>query len=216
MRSEAGARGERTSPTGARAHREMLTRGTRQLVVLLCVLLAAVSAAACRSARAVTPIEVPNLDVPPPPERIIESAPLIEPPQPEPVGELPPTSGSGTTSRPRPPRDPATTAKPETKPDTPPDPAPVTLPPPANPTQLRAPGSGPETAAEIRAILDRANTTLNTRIDYRLLKAEQKASYDTAKRFAAEGEKELKAANYVLAKELAEKADRLAKELQSR
>lgn len=196
----------------------MLTPGTRTLVVLSCVLLAAGSAAACKSARAATPIEVPNLDVPPPPERIIEAAPPTEPPQPEPVELLPPVAGSATTTRPRPQRDPATTAKPETKPETPPDPAPVAPPPPVNPTQLRAPGmaSGPETAAEIRAILDRANTTLNTRIDYRLLNAEQKASYDTAKRFAAEGEKELKAANYVLAKELAEKADRLAKELQIR
>jgi hypothetical protein len=196
----------------------MLKPGTRTLAVLMCVALAAGGAAACRSARAATPIEVPNLDVPPPPERIIEAARPTEPPEPEPVGELPPVAGGATTSRPRPQRDPATTAKPETKPDTPPDPAPVTPPPPVNPTQLRAPGmgSGPETAAEIRAILDRANTTLNTRIDYRLLNPEQKASYDTAKRFAAEGEKELKAANYVLAKELAEKADRLAKELQSR
>jgi hypothetical protein len=154
--------------------------------------------------------------VPPPPERIIEAALPAEPSQPEPVGELPPPPGSGTASRPRPPRD--ATTKPEAKPDTPPDPAPAPPAPSATPTPLRAPGmgSGPETAAEIRAILDRAMNTLNTRIDYQRLTPPQKTSYDTAKRFAAEGEKELKAANYVLAKELAEKAEKLAMELQSR
>jgi hypothetical protein len=187
--------------------------------VALLVLLLGLSlmvASGCRSARAAAPLERPNLDIPAPPERIIEAALPAEPSQPEPVGELPPPPGSGTSSRPRPPRD--ATTKPEAKPDAPPDPAPVQPPPSANPTPLRAPGmgSGPETAAEIRAILDRAMTTLNTRIDYQRLNTPQKASYDTAKRFAAEGEKELKAANYVLAKELAEKAEKLAKELQSR
>jgi hypothetical protein len=179
--------------------------------------LSLLSVSGCRSVRAATPVERPNLEVPPPPQRIIEPSPPAEPPQPEPVGELPPPPGSATTSRPRPQRDPAAPTKPETKPETPPDPAPVP-PPPANPTQLRAPGmgSGPETAAEIRGILDRANAILNTRIDYQRLTAPQKTSYDTAKRFAAEGEKELKAANHVLAKELAEKAERLAKELQGR
>ena len=168
--------------------------------------------AACKTARAATPVERPNLDVPPPPPRIIEPAPPVEAPPPEPVGELPSATPTGGTSRPRPPAQ-----KPEAKPDTPPDPAPVAAPPPANPTQLRAPGlaSGPETAGEIRAILDRAKGLLNS-IDYRRLTRPQQASYDTAKRFAEEGEKELKTANYVLAKELAEKAERLAKELPSR
>lgn len=185
-------------------------------VAVIALLLAAAGATACKTARAATPIDRPSLDVPPPPERVIEVTLPVDAPQPEPVGEVPSAPSGGTPVRPRPPRD-QTTAKPETKPDTPPEAAPP-APPPANPPQLRAPGiaGGPETAAEIRAILDRANTLLTTRIDYRTLNAAQKTSYDTAKRFAAEGEKELKASNYVLAKDFAEKAERLAKELQSR
>ena len=186
-------------------------------VALLVLLLAPglVSGTACKTARAATPVERPNLDVPPPPPRVIEPAPPVETPQVEPVSDLPPSTPAGGTSRPRPQRDPAT-AKPEAKPEPPPAEPPPT-PPPANPTQLRAPGlaSGPETAGEIRQILDRANGILRG-IDYGKLTKPRQASYDTAKRFADEGEKELKAANYVLAKELAEKAERLAKELQIR
>ncbi len=190
---------------------------TSKLVVVGAVLLLTAGATACTTARAATPVERPNLDVPPPPPRVIEPAPPSEAPQVEPVSELPPSTPTGTTTRPRPQRDPAT-AKPETKPEPPPaEPPPATPPPPANPTQLRAPGmaSGPETAGEIKGILERANALLHT-IDYGKLTKPRQASYNTAKRFADEGEKELKAANYVLAKELAEKAERLAKELQIR
>ena len=187
-------------------------------VALLVLLLAPglVSGTACNTARAATPVERPNLDVPPPPPRVIEPAPPVETPQVEPVSDLPPSTPAGGTSRPRPQRDPAT-AKPEAKPEPPPTEPPPPTPPPANPTQLRAPGlaSGPETAGEIRQILDRANGILKG-IDYGKLPKPRQASYDTAKRFADEGEKELKSANYVLAKELAEKAERLAKELQIR
>lgn len=188
-----------------------------RLVVIVVVLLLAGGGAACKTARAAAPVDRPNLDVPPPPPRVIEPMAPVEPPPPEPVSELPTTSPTGGASRPRPKTDPAT-SKPEVKPDTAaPETAPAAAPPAATPPQLRAPGlaSGPETAGEIRAILDRANGILNT-IDYRRLIKPRQASYDTAKRFAEEGEKELKAGNYVLAKELAEKAERLAKELQLR
>lgn len=173
------------------------------------------SATGCKTARAATPVEVPNLEVPPPPARVYEPPPPTEPPQPELVSDLPPTSGSAAP-KPRPPRDPAAT-KPETKPDPALETTPVVTPPPPPAPQLRAPGlaSGPETAGAIRAILDRATGILSG-IDYRRLTKPRQDSYDTAKRFAEEGEKELKAANYVLAKELAEKAERLARELQNR
>jgi hypothetical protein len=185
-------------------------------VLLLSLCVAVAGGAACKTARAATPVERPNLDVPPPPPRVIAPAPAVEAAVPEPVDDLP-APPVGGTSRPRPQRDPAA-AKPEVKPDTPPDPQPV---PPIGPTppppQLRAPGlaSGPETAGEIRGILDRASGMLNN-IDYAKLTKTRQASYDTAKRFHAEGEKELKGGNFVLAKELAEKAERLAKELQVR
>lgn len=179
------------------------------------LLLLAAGGAACRTARAAAPVDRPILEVPPPPPRLIEPPPPLDSPAPEPLTELPASTPTGGASRPRPVRDPGT-AKPEVKPETPPEAVPAATPP-ASPPQLRAPGlaSGPETAGEIRAILDRAATTLN-KIDYRKLSKAQQTNYDTAKRFGDEGEKELKAANYVLAKELAEKSERLAKELQVR
>jgi hypothetical protein len=175
------------------------------------------SGLACKTARAATPVERPNLDVPPAPPRVIETAPPVEPPPPEPVGDLP-APPVGGTSRPKPSRDTGNSAKPEVKPETPPDPQPVApIAPTPPPPQLRAPGlaSGPETAGEIRGILERASGMLNN-TDYAKLTKTRQASYDTAKRFHSEGEKELKAGNFVLAKELAEKAERLAKELQVR
>jgi len=47
----------------------------------------------------------------------------------------------------------------------------------------------------------------------RNLSRERQTSYDTALRFLSEGDRELRAGNYVLAKELAEKAEKLAKEI---
>lgn len=188
---------------------------SRLVVPGLVLLLAAAGGAACRTARAATPVERPNLDVPPPPARVVEPAPPVEEPPTDPVGEVPTAPASGTASRPRPQRD-SGTSKPDAKPEMPPEPPPSMPPPSSNPTQLRAPGmASPETAGQIRAILDRANGTLG-QIDYTKLTKPRQASYDTAKRFADEGDKELRAANYVLAKELAEKAERLARELQVR
>ena len=189
---------------------------SRPVAFVLLLACAAAGGAACKTTSAAAPMDRPNLEVPPPPPRLIEPPPPLEPPPTEPLTEAPASMPAGGTSRPRPLRDPGV-SRPETKPETPPETAPATPPPVATPPQLRAPGlaSGPETAGEIRGILDRANGTLNT-IDYRKLTRLQQTNYDTAKRFADEGEKELKAANYVLAKELAEKAERLARELQTR
>jgi hypothetical protein len=186
------------------------------LLSLLLGLATVGGSAACKTTQAATAVERPNLDVPPPPPRVIESAPAIEPPAADPIGEVPAAPAPGSATKPRPQRDPAT-AKPETKPDAPPEtpvPAPTVS---APPPQLRMPGltSGPAMAGEIRATLDRAHGML-AKIDYGRLNKPRQGSYDTAKRFHAEGEKELRAANYVLAKELAEKAERLAKELQGR
>ena len=202
-------------PSCLGAGRMCCRRGEFRRVVSLLVLCVAVGGGfACTTTRAATPVEWPNLDVPPAPPRVIEPAPPVEAAEPEPVADLPPPP-SGGASRPRPPRDPA--AKPEVKPETPPDPQPVSPIAPAPAPQLRAPGlaSGPETAGEIRGILDRAMGMLNN-TDYSKLTPARQASYDTAKRFHSEGDKELKAGNFVLAKELAEKAERLAKELQVR
>ena len=182
----------------------------RALLALL-VSMACLGATACRTTRAETPVERPNLDVPPPPPRVIEPAP-VEPP-PEPVADPPATTPALPAPKPKPsaPSAPKPEAKPETPTETPP---PVAA---APPTQLRTPGmpEGPEAERQIRGILNRAEGMLK-KTDYRTLPRERKTSYDTAMRFLQEGDRELRAANYVLAKELAEKAEKLAKELQSR
>lgn len=174
------------------------------------MLAAVAGSAACRTARAATPVERPNLEVPPPPPRIIEPVAAPEP-LPEPVTELP--AASGAKPKPAPPP-----VKPEAKPETPPEPvAPPATPPAQPPPQLRTPGmaSGAEAARQVQAVLDRAAGMLKT-VNYQGLSRERRNSYDTARRFMEEGERELKAHNHVLAKELAEKAERLAKELQGR
>ncbi len=177
---------------------------------LALLLIVALAGAACKTARAATPVERPNLEVPPPPPRLIEPVPVPEP-EPEPVVEAP----AATSAKPKPAPPPV---KPETKADTPPEPTtPPATPPAQPPPQLRTPGmpSGAEAARQVQAILDRAATLLRS-VRYQRLSPELKNSYDTARRFMEEGERELKALNYVLARELAEKAERLAKELQGR
>ena len=64
----------------------------------------------------------------------------------------------------------------------------------------------------IRASLSRANLDLN-RIDYRLLNADAKTQYDTAKRFIRQADDAMRAKNLVFAKSLADKAAALAAQL---
>lgn len=169
---------------------------------------------ACATTRAEVPRERPALDVPIPPPRVITPLPPPDPPV-EPVGELP---GNNAPTPPRPrPQKPPETPKPESKPEETKAPEPN----PENPTplvpQLRTPevGDPAQAAAQVRDAISRTRAALE-KIDYRLLSEERKKVYDDAKLFASQAEGELKANNLVAAKELAEKAERLAKGLQGR
>ena len=176
----------------------------KQAVTLLTIVVVALTSAACKTVRAETPVERPNLEVPPPPPRVIE--PAVVEASIEPVVETAATPTAPPRTRPPATKEPAATAKPET---------PVEAPSPAvPPTQLRTPGmpEGPEAERQIRAILNRANGMLKA-TNRRNLSRERQTSYDTALRFLSEGDRELRAGNYVLAKELAEKAEKLAKEI---
>jgi len=184
----------------------------------LLVGLTAVGGSGCATTRAETPSERPALDVPIPPPRVITPLPAPEAPTPQPVADLPPV-GANTPSRPRPPREKeTTTAKPsEQKPE---DPKPVEPPPATPPTpvpQLRIPETGDtaQSAAQIKALVERTRTTLEG-IDYRPLSDQRKKAYDDAKLFNTQADEALKVNNLVFAKELADKAERLAKELQGR
>lgn len=185
------------------------------------VLMLGALAGGCLSTRAATPIERPALDVPPVPPRSVESPPLTAHTLPEPVPDLPPSTVETPTARPRPAsaRDvPAKeTQKPELKPDADPvEAAAQPQSPPAAPV-LRTPATADAVAAErqIRDTIARAQKALDG-VNYQRLSDERKKAYDQAKDFIASAEATIKASNLELAKEYAEKAEKLARELQSR
>jgi hypothetical protein len=165
--------------------------------------------------------DLPPMNVPPPPERVIEPAPV---PLPEPVPDLPaaPPVTSNTRNAPRPPATRSasqTEAKPaDPKPVEPPppqDPAPVPQPPSAAPTaQLLTPQTADKNNAEktIRAVLARAGGLL-ANVDYRLLNNERKKAYDDSQRYIKQSEDALKEGNFVFAQAVAAKAETLAREL---
>jgi hypothetical protein len=180
----------------------------------LLLLLLVAPMGACASAQAKAPIERPNLEVPPPPPRLIEPATPVETPPLDPVAELP---ANPTTTKPRP-----APTRDTTKPAEPPKPEPVveqppvSPPPPATPPlpPLRTPNS-PDAGKQVQEVIDRATAALNA-IDYRVLSNERRAQYDNAKLLVKQAEDAVKAGNFDFAKNLADKAERIAKELQTR
>jgi hypothetical protein len=176
-----------------------------------------VPAMACASAQAKAPADSPNLDVPPAPPRVIESIPAQDFALPEPVSDLP-AAPATPRPRPAPPREPVRSEpKPEpAPPEQPAAPAASPTVPPAVP-QLRTPGSadGAEASRQVRDVIDRAKRTLGL-IDYARLNKERRTQYDTAKLLMTQSEEALKSANFDIARNLADKADRIAKELQTR
>ncbi len=192
--------------------------GLRALGVLTLVCFGPVGVA-CVTTPGETVVQRPALEVPPPPPRVITPLPVPEAPPPDTVED--PESGAkpSTPARPRP--QPQNTAKPEAKPETPPaetPAAPVTPPaasPPAPTLSTPPPGDANAVSRQIRDSVDRTRKTLEG-IDYRTLSVPRKKAYDDAKLFATQADDALKASNLVFAKELADKAERLAKELQGR
>ena len=180
------------------------------------------SGCASLSARSKAP-DLPPMNVPPPPPRVIEPAPE---PLPEPVADLPavaPTSPvTRGTARPpstRPSPQPENSKPAEPKPTEPPpppqEPAPVPQPPPTQPAaQLQTPQTANTGSSEkaVRATLDRAKSLLSN-VDYRLLNSERKKAYDDSQRFIKESEDKLKEGNFVFAQAVANKAETLAREL---
>ena len=189
----------------------------RKLLLLIAIGCLAGSAA-CASAQAKSPADRPNLEVPQVPPRVIEPR-VVEPPPPEqPVEELPPVAQMPPQKRPTPP--PRDTAKVEPKPvepalatEQPAASTPVAPPVP----QLRTPGTadGAEATRQIHDVIERAKKGLGS-IDPNRLSTERRQQYEQAKLMVTQSEDALKAANFEFARNLAEKADRLAKELQSR
>jgi len=170
-----------------------------QKIILLSLLGIVAASAACASAQAKAPAERPSLEVPAPPE---------------PVPELPPAAPSNPRPRPATNRD---TPRTDPKPEAPaaevaPPVAPVTPPP-----QLRTASTADaaEAQRQVRAILESANKTLSA-INYQRLNSGQREQYETAKRMITESDDKLKESKVEIARDLATKAEKIAKELPAR
>ena len=186
----------------------------------LLLVLALNGAAACITTRAQTPTERPALDVPKPPDRVIAQVPPPDPPPPaiEPVEDIPanikpnsPTKTNKPAPKPNqePPKpDPKTEAAPPADAGAPPQPA---------APQLKLPEAGDAgvLSRQIRDMIERTRRVLGQTSRAKLNSLRQKA-FDDASLFNKQAEDALNANNLVFAKELAEKAERLSKDLQGR
>jgi hypothetical protein len=175
----------------------------------------AVVASACAAAQAKAPADRPALEVPLAPPRLIEKI-VQEAALPEPVSELPPPPAAAPRPRPAVPTREA--PKPEPKPETPVEPPQTAAAPPAPvPPILRTPGTANSAGAarQVSDLLERAKKALSS-IDYRRLTKDRQAEYERAKLMIAESEQAVKSANFESALGLADKAERLTKELQTR
>jgi hypothetical protein len=174
------------------------------------------AASACTTASAARPIERPALEVPPPPPRVIAPLPLPDLPPVELMPEAP-TNNSPTSPRSRAKAERPEPPKPDPKPETPPvtEPPPAAAPP-ATPV-LRTPEGADNTQLlnQIRTSIGTANSILD-KVTYASLSQQLQKAYDEARLFAKEADIALNAKNLKYAKELAEKAERLAKEVQNR
>ena len=184
---------------------------------LLPLVLVSVVASGCMRTAAKTAPDAP-LDMPAPPPRAAEPN-ETETPAPVPlVAE--PARNTPPRPRPVPPQPPARVEPP--KPEPPKIEPPVEAPKPVeepirSPSTLQTTPATAEGEVEraIRASLQRANADLN-RIDYRVLNADAKTQYDTAKRFIRQADEAMKAKNLVFAKTVADKAVVLAAQLGGR
>jgi hypothetical protein len=184
------------------------------------LLLVLVMASGCMRAAARTTPDAPPLDMPAPPPREVEPS---EPEAPQPVPLVSePARNAPPRTRPAP-REPASPRNAEApKPAEPPKvEPPVIVEAPKPPEEPARPPSTLQTTpatAEgevergIRASLQRANLDLN-RIDYRMLNADAKTQYDTAKRFIRQADDAMRAKNFVFAKTVADKAALIAAQL---
>jgi hypothetical protein len=184
------------------------------------LLLVTILASGCVRTAAKTMPDGPPLDVPAAPERDVEPSDT-ETPQPvplmtEPARNAPPRTR--TVPREPPPRvEPPKPEPPKAEPPPPVEPPKPAEEAPKPPSNLQTTPTQAEVEVErgIRASLVRANASLS-RIDYRVLNADARTQYDTAKRWVRQADEALKSKNLLFAKELADKAATLAAQLAGR
>jgi hypothetical protein len=181
-------------------------------------LLAGLAAAGCSRAQARVVPDLPPLDVPAAPPRVVEA-------------QDPATLGPGTLvgeparntppPRPAPPRpDPARTdtAKPEPPPST--EPAPVTADEPTRvpgaPTlQTTPPGNAPDVERTVKGLIEQARTTLG-KVDFNRLNPGARTQYNDALRLINTAEDALREKNLIFAHYNADKAATIAVQLSGR
>jgi hypothetical protein len=186
-----------------------MVRGFGPAHLWLVILLVA-SSPGCARARASALPAGPPLDMPAPPPRVVIPLDIVE----TEVPEQQPVAGPEEPRRPAP-RPRATAPAPVDPPrvaDEAPRPAPATA-----PTTLQTTPAAVEGEVErgIRATMVRAGSDLN-RVDYRVLNADARTQYDTAKRFIQQAEEAVRLKNLPFAKNLADKAAVLAAQLAAR
>jgi hypothetical protein len=174
--------------------------------------------AACASTQAKAPVDRPALEMPPVPPRVIDAS-VPESTGPELVGDLPPPPAPAPPPRARNTPAPREAAKPDPKPEVPlPVDQAAAAPPPAQAVpQLRTPGTpeGPEAVRQVRTVIERARRMLKS-IDHGGLPSAGQAEYNNATVSLTQSEEALKTGKVDIALNLAEKAERIAKELQAR
>ena len=192
-------------------------RALRVSMLSSLVLLLALLVTGCARPKAKTvPDAPPPLDVPAPPPRDVETN-ESEPAQPVPLPQEP-ARNAPLRPRPSPPQPRAEQPRPEPpKPEATPTEGETPKPteePARPPTTLQTTPAEVEGDVErgIRDTLARATNGLN-RIDYRILDANGRSQYDTAKGFIRQADAAIRAKNLVFARSLADKAATIASQL---
>jgi hypothetical protein len=190
----------------------------RHVLPLLLTVLVGPAVSGCLHASAKTVSDSPPLDTPPAPPRVIEVV-EVTPPVPVPLAEEPPRQPIRPPVRPQP-RVEAPPPRPQEPPkvDVSEPPAVADVAPARPPATLQTTPAGTEGEVErvIRGVITRANADLR-RVDYRILNADARSQYDTAKRFIEQSEEALRPPrNLVFARNLADKAAALAAQLAGR
>jgi hypothetical protein len=175
---------------------------------------ASVAATSCAHTQARTVLDLPPLEMPSAPPRVVEATE----PQPPAVIALPEDAPPAIRQRPaqapraEAPRQPEA---PRVEASEPPKPADEAKPTPPTTLQTTPTQREAEIERRVRSLIARATADLG-RVDYQALNADARNQYDTARRFATQAEDALKARNVVFANNLADKAAALAAQLSGR
>ncbi len=183
-----------------------MTRSIQGLAVLLAIGLAA---SGCMTGRAQIPEQQPTLVVPPVPPRAIEPLPATEPPAAPTPAEPPPAPAPPSKPKPRP--------QPEVKPDPKQEPPIETTAaaqtPPVAPLRTPTTPTGPQAIRQIRDILDTTQKMLD-KVEPPL-SDDRQANLTSARALMQQAEDALKRDELTQARALAERAQNIAKLLQS-